>query len=65
MTNNDLYFKFDGYVFNDAFIITNIEKYRHGRIVDTVFYVVDITGALADRQAHIPCGNALIHSKLN
>ena len=26
MTNNDLYFKFDGYVFNDAFIITNIEK---------------------------------------
>lgn len=26
MTNNDLYFKFNGFVFNDAFIITSIDK---------------------------------------
>ena len=47
----------------DAEIVADTEKHRHGRIADTVFDIIDISGALADRQAHIPGRYTLVHSQ--
>lgn len=49
----------------DAEIVANAEKAGHGGQGPAVFDLVDIALALAQGQAHIPGGNALLHPELD
>ena len=49
----------------DAEILADIKKDGHRGIIDAVFNVVDGSGALPERQTHIPRRNALLQSKLH
>ena len=44
-------------------IVADIKENGHRRIIDPVFDVVDVPGALADGQAHIPGGYAFVHAQ--
>ena len=52
-------------LWTDSEIITNIKEDSHRWIVNAVFNVVDITGALSERQTHIPCGNTFFQPQIN
>ena len=43
-----------------AEIVANIEENRHRRIVDTILDIIDVAGALTNRQTHIPCRCTLL-----